>query len=97
MSLEEAVRWVLSVDRRYLALTAFRDKPLMKPSEVAEKNKRSVQNINRAFHELEKRGLVENITPGKHSWNKYMLTDSGKDVLRKLLEELDEKSVESTA
>ncbi len=97
MSPEELIKWVLSVDRRYLALTAFKDKPILKPSEVAQKNNRSVQNINRAFHELEERGLVENITPGKHSWNKYMLTDSGKDVLRGLLQKLEEKFVTKTA
>lgn len=93
MSIEEVVRWVLSVDRRYLALTAFLETPILKPSEAAHRNNRSVQNINRAFHELEKRGLVENITPGKHSWNKYMLTESGRDVLRKLVKELEEKSM----
>jgi predicted transcriptional regulator len=97
MSLEEVVRWVLSVDRRYLALTAFIDKPVLKPSEVAQKTNRSVQNINRAFRELEKRGLVENITPGKHSWNKYMLTDSGKDALERLLKKLEEKSIAGAA
>jgi predicted transcriptional regulator len=95
MQLKEEVRWVLSVDRRLLALTFFKEKPIAMPSEVAEKNHRSVQNINRAFHELENRGLVENITPEKHSWNKYMLTDHGKDVLRRLLEELEEKSITS--
>lgn len=40
--------------------------------------------MNRALHEMEAEGLVECITPDKHSWKKYMLTEKGEKVLAAL-------------
>lgn len=72
------------MDRRLIVIQAFKGAPLVKPSKIAEESGRSVQNMNRALHEMEAEGLVECITPDKHSWKKYMLTEKGEKVLAAL-------------
>ena len=84
MNVDEIERWVLSVDRRLLLMRTIRNSRVVKASEVAQMTDRSIQNICRAIKECEERELVECITPEKHTWKKYMLTDQGHHVLREL-------------
>ncbi len=84
MNIDEIVRWVLSVDRRLLLMRTIRYSRVVKASEVAQMTDRSIQNISRAIKECEELELVECITPEKHTWKKYMLTDQGYHVLREL-------------
>ncbi|GBE17539.1 hypothetical protein BMS3Abin16_00122 [archaeon BMS3Abin16] len=86
MAMDEVVRWVIDVDRRLVTMKAFRDHSVIRASDVAEISKRSVQNISRALHEIEERGLIESVVPDKHSWKKYVLTTDGQKVLVKLEE-----------
>lgn len=84
MNVDEIVRWVLSADRRLLLMGTIRHSRVVKASEVARSTDRSIQNISRAIKECEELELVECITPDKHTWKKYMLTDQGHHVLREL-------------
>ncbi|MCR3884770.1 MAG: winged helix DNA-binding protein [Methanothrix sp.] len=84
MNVDEIERWVLSADRRLVLMRAIRNSRVVKASEVARRTDRSIQNISRAIKECEELELVECITPEKHTWKKYMLTDQGHHVLREL-------------
>lgn len=84
MNVDEIVRWVLSADRRLLLMRTIRNSRVVKASEVAQLTDRSIQNISRAIKECEERELVRCITPEKHTWKRYMLTDLGDVVLREL-------------
>lgn len=59
---------------------------VVKPAEIAERSGRSVQNISRAIHELEENGLIECLTPQKHTWKRYILTDKGRKVYEEMME-----------
>ena len=83
-STEELLRWVVSVDRRLVLMKSMKGHTVVKASDVAHETSRSTQNISRALKELDEKGLIECLTPEKVTWKKYVLTDSGKDVLKKL-------------
>lgn len=79
--MEEATKWVLGVDRRIILMKALDSEGAFSASDIAERTGRSVQNISRAIDELEAKGLIECLTPEKHSWKRYLLTDTGRAVL----------------
>lgn len=85
-TVEDATRWVLSVDRRLIVMKALEATEAFSASEIAERTGRSVQNVSRAIDELEERGLIECLTPEKHSWKRYLLTETGKTVIDDLRE-----------
>jgi len=80
MDIKEIALWVIDVDRRLIALKAFKKEKILHPSVIAKENHRSIQNISRAIHELEEQNIIRPIDK-KVSWKKYMLTDTGKKVL----------------
>ena len=84
MEIDELTRWVLSVDRRVLVMKEIHENELIKASEIAGKTGRSLQNISRALRELEEHGLIECLTPEKHTWKRYILTEKGMQVFEKL-------------
>ncbi len=86
MEIDKLTRWVLSVDRRVLVMKEIHENELIKASEIAEKTGRSLQNISRALRELEEYGLIECLTPEKHTWKRYILTEKGTQVFEKLRE-----------
>lgn len=81
---DDLTRWVLSVDRRVIVMKEVHSSDTIKAAEIAERSGRSVQNISRAIHELEEKGLIECLTPEKHTWKRYMLTDKGREVFNEL-------------
>lgn len=83
-SIDEMMRWVISVDRRLILMESMKRHNAVRASDIAHETSRSTQNISRALKELEDRGLIECLTPEKTTWKKYMLTDMGKKVLEKL-------------
>ena len=83
-SIEELLRWVVSVDRRLTLMKSMKWHTMVKASDVAPMTSRSTQNISRALKELEEKGLIECLTPAKITWEKYVLTDIRKDVLNEL-------------
>ena len=84
MKIDKLTRWVLSVDRRVLVMKEIHENELIKTSEIAEKTGRSLQNISRAMRELEEHGLIECLTPEKHTWKRYIMTEKGTQVFEKL-------------
>lgn len=84
MEIDELTRWVLSVDRRILVMKEIHENELIKASEISEKTERSLQNISRALRELEDHGLIECLTPEKHTWKRYILTEKGTQIFEKL-------------
>lgn len=83
MNIKEVALWVIDVDRRLIALKAFKKEKILHPSIIAKESNRSIQNISRAIHELEQHNIVIPIDK-KVSWRKYILTDTGKKVLHEI-------------
>ncbi len=83
MDLDELSKWILSVDRRVLVMKEIHENELIRTSDIAEKTGRSLQNISRAVRELEERGLIECLTPEKHTWKRYILTEKGVQLFEK--------------
>jgi predicted transcriptional regulator len=84
MDIDDLTKWIIAVDRRVLVMKTIHEHGLIKASEIAEKTGRSLQNISRALRELEEYGLIECLTPEKHTWKRYILTDNGLQVFEKL-------------
>jgi predicted transcriptional regulator len=76
--------WVLGVDRRVVVLKMMHEKRLIKASDIADDSDRSLQNISYAMRELEEKGLIKCLTPGKHTWKKFILTEKGTEVIETL-------------
>jgi DNA-binding MarR family transcriptional regulator len=84
MELDELTRWILVVDRRILVMRTIHERGLIKASEIAGITGRSQQNISRALRELETMELIECLTPDKHTWKRFILTEKGIEVFEKL-------------
>jgi DNA-binding MarR family transcriptional regulator len=84
MNIKELALWIIDTDRRLISLNAFIENKALHPSDIAKKSGRSIQNISRALHELEKKELVQSIDD-KTTWKKYLLTRKGE----KTLDEVD--------
>src|SRR3989337_891265 len=84
INIDGLTKWVLSVDRRIVVMKEINANQLIRASEIAEKTDRSLQNISRAIRELETKGLIECLTPEKHTWKRYILTEMGIHVFEKL-------------
>lgn len=82
--LGELINFILSVDRRYIVIKEFQHSKMLQASHIAKKVGRSLQNCSRALKELEGRGIVTPISPGKKSWKRYTLTEKGKNLLSEL-------------
>ncbi|NYT19513.1 MAG: winged helix-turn-helix transcriptional regulator [Methanosarcinales archaeon] len=83
-SIQDLLKWVISVDRRLILMEAMKKHNVVKASDIAHETGRSTQNISHALKELEDKQLVECLTPGKNTWKKYILTDLGKELLKEL-------------
>lgn len=86
MEIDDLTKWIITVDRRMLVMKTLHEHGIIKASEVAEKTGRSLQNISHALRELEEYGLIECLTPEKHTWKRYVLTENGSLVFEKLKE-----------
>lgn len=84
VNIDELTIWVLGVDRRLLVLKMMHEKKLLQASDIADRTERSLQNISYAMRELEGQGLIKCLTPGKHTWKKFILTEKGTEVFEKL-------------
>ena len=86
VNIDGLTMWVLGVDRRLIVLKMMHEKRMIQASDIADSTKRSLQNISYAMRELEQQGLIRCITPDKHTWKKYILTEKGTEVFEKLKE-----------
>ena len=82
--INELLMWIISVDRRLVLMETMKGHTVFKASDIAHETNRSTQNISRALHELEEKGLIECLTPEKTTWKKFILTDMGKEILKKM-------------
>lgn len=82
--LDDLTRWVLGVERRVLVMSALETPGAFSAADIAERCDRSVQNISHAIHELEEKGIIECLTPEKHTWKRYLLTERGRSILVEL-------------
>jgi len=79
---QELVNFILSVDRRLLTLKEFQYEPLLMATDISEKVGRSLQNISRGLKELEKKNVVACVNPESQTWKRYILTETGKQILK---------------
>ncbi len=84
INIDELTMWVLGVDRRLVVLKIMHEKRMIKASDIADSTDRSLQNISYAIRELEERGLIQSLTPGKKTWKRFILTEKGTEVFEKL-------------
>lgn len=82
------VRWVIQSDRRLVSLRCFKHARFQGASDIAQATGRSVQNASTALAELERKGVVEQLEPGRRTWKKFQLTEDGKAVLERVEREL---------
>jgi predicted transcriptional regulator len=80
VNIDGLTMWVLGVDRRLIVLKMMHEKRMIQASDIADSTERSLQNISYAMRELEKQGLIRCITPDKHTWKKYIPTETGTEV-----------------
>ncbi len=83
-NLDDIMFWVLGADRRLIVLKTIYEKRFKNPSNIANETNRSIQNINYTMRELEKKGLVKCIAPEKHTWKKFIVTEKGLEIFKKL-------------
>ncbi|MDL5503358.1 MAG: winged helix DNA-binding protein, partial [Candidatus Methanoperedens sp.] len=84
INIDELTMWVLGVERRVVVLKMMHEKRMIQASDIADSTDRSLQNISYAMRELEKRGLIQSLTPGKKTWKRFILTERGIEVFEKL-------------
>jgi predicted transcriptional regulator len=84
INIDDLTMWVLGVDRRLVVLKMMHEKKMIQASDIADSTDRSLQNISYAMRELEEQGLIKCLTPGKHTWKKYIPTEKGTKVFEKL-------------
>jgi len=86
IKIDELTLWVLGVDRRIVVLKMMHEKRMIQASDIAESTERSLQNISYAMRELEEKGLIKCLTPEKHTWKKFIMTEKGTEVIKNLQE-----------
>lgn len=84
INIDELTMWVLGVDRRLVVLKMMHEKRMIQASDIADSTDRSLQNISYAMRELEERGLIQSLTPGKKTWKKYIPTEKGSEIFENL-------------
>ncbi|CAG1004150.1 hypothetical protein METP3_03582 [Methanosarcinales archaeon] len=84
INIDELTMWVLGVDRRVVVLKMMHEKRMIQASEIADSTDRSLQNISYAMRELEERGLIQSLTPGKKTWKRFIPTEKGTEVFENL-------------
>ncbi|MFZ3384522.1 MAG: winged helix DNA-binding protein [Candidatus Methanoperedens sp.] len=84
INIDELTMWVLGVNRRVVVLKMMHEKRMIQASDIANSTDRSLQNISYAIRELEERGLIQSLTPGKKTWKKFIPTEKGTEVFENL-------------
>jgi len=84
INIDELTMWVLGVERRVVVLKMMHEKRMIQASDIADSTDRSLQNISYAMRELEERGLIQSLTPGKKTWKRFILTEKGIEVFENL-------------
>ncbi len=85
--MKDLTQWILSIDRRLDVMRALEGVGPFSATEISQRTGRSIQNVSRAIHELEEKGLLKCLTPEKQTWKRYILTEKGKAALSDLRNE----------
>lgn len=88
--INEHLKWVISVDRRLVLMKSMPGHTVFNAADIAHETSRSTQNISHALKELEGKHLIECLTPEKSTWKKYVLTERGRLILKRLDEKYPE-------
>ncbi|MCK4522297.1 MAG: ArsR family transcriptional regulator [Nanoarchaeota archaeon] len=80
---KELIGFVIASKRKIQVLKALSKKP-KRPYQLARELKMYASDVSRLLFKLEKKKLIECITPNKKAWRVYMITDLGNEVLKKL-------------
>jgi len=86
--LKELVKWIIRSDRRLITLRYFKHNKFAGASEIAQDSGRSIQNVSTGLKELEGRGVIEQLEPGRRTWKKHRLTNTGRTLLELVEREL---------
>lgn len=81
---EQLIVWILSVDRRLVLMKSMKNRHVLKASDIAQETNRSIQNVSHALNEMKNKGIIRCLNPEKSTWKRYVLTDLGKEILKKL-------------
>lgn len=81
--LDNLIGFVIASKRRMRILRGLAKKP-KRPMELVRKLKYYKADVSRELSKLEKKELVKCLTPERKAWRVFMITDLGKEVLKKL-------------
>jgi predicted transcriptional regulator len=81
---DELTAWILGVDRRLVLINSMKKHTILKASDIAQETSRSTQNISHALKEFNDKGFIKCLNPDKVTWKRYIVTDTGKEVLKNL-------------
>lgn len=84
----ELAKWIIRSDRRLVTLRYFKHHKFAGASEIAQDSGRSIQNTSTGLKELESRGVLEQLEPGRRTWKKHTLTSTGRATLEIVEREL---------
>jgi len=84
----DVAKWIIRSDRRLVAMRYFKHHKFAGPSEIAQDSGRSIQNVSTGLKELESRGVIEQLEPGRRTWKKYTPTQAGRTTLEIVEREL---------
>jgi predicted transcriptional regulator len=79
-NIKQLYAFVIASKMRVKVLKALEKKPL-RPKEITDKIKDWQPYVSKTLFQLEKKELVECLTPDKKAWRVYAITDLGKEVL----------------
>lgn len=79
--IKELYGYVITSKIREGVLRVLNEGGPMLQSQIAKKLKKKQQDISKSVYQLEKKGLVECLTPDKGSYKAYAITKLGKEVL----------------
>ena len=81
---KKLIGYVISSEARRKVLRFLLDKGPSRPVQIAEKLPYDQPYVTRSLQGLEKKRLVECLTPKKKAWRVYAISDLGRDLLSKL-------------
>jgi CBS domain-containing protein len=84
----DAARWIIRSDRRLVTARCFKHNQFLGAADIAQETGRSIQNIGTALKELEAKGVVIQLEPGRRTWKKYALSPLGRSILEMVEREL---------
>lgn len=80
----ELLGWVKASEYRREILRTLAAEDLLTPSEIAERTDRHLSHVSGTLTDMEDRGLVECVTPGRQKGRIYSMTENGSEISAKV-------------